>query len=144
MPIDKSDTYSLQRRAELRTSLRGLPEKDRHAIGANFESLDPELALAITEMPPALSGMLETDHARLLDRALQAKHGEAVTELQELEGGVAITEHVVSVAREEIAQDVGGLAKFMIELPKQLSFPFIRVALPGRHCRSSFRAILAI
>jgi hypothetical protein len=29
-----------------------LPDSERRAVGSNFEAIDPELALAITEMPP--------------------------------------------------------------------------------------------
>ena len=111
LPVDKSDVYGLQRRAELRTYLRGLPEKERRAIGANFENLDPEMALAIREMPAALSGMLESDHQRLLDRALQVKHGDAIGEIADLEAGIAIAEGALVAARETLGEDVGGIAK---------------------------------
>ena len=53
LPVDKTDTYGLQRRAELRTWLRTLPEAGRHAIGANLAAADPELQLAVAEMPSA-------------------------------------------------------------------------------------------
>jgi hypothetical protein len=111
LPVDKTDVYGLYRRAELRTYLRGLPEKDRRAIGANIENLDPEMALAISEMPAALSGMLESDHQQLLDRALQTKHGDAIGEIADLEEAIKIAEGALVAARETLGEDVGGIAK---------------------------------
>jgi hypothetical protein len=110
LPVDKADTYGLQRRAELRAYLRGLPEKERRDIGANFEKLDPEIVLAITEMPAPLSGMLETDHARLVEHALRAKHGEEIDRVRDLEEAVKVADGAVTAAREEIEQEVGGKA----------------------------------
>jgi hypothetical protein len=81
-------------------------------LGANIENLEPEMALAIREMPAALSGMLETDRARLVDHALKVHHGDAVAELANLEAGIAIAEGAITACREEIARDVGGLPKF--------------------------------
>ena len=114
LPIDRTDAYGLARRAEFRSWLRSLPQEERHAIGANFEKLDPELALAITEMPAPLSGVLETDRQQLLDRALQARHGKELAELRTLEAAIPIVETVVEAGREEIAHEAGvfDLAKF--------------------------------
>jgi hypothetical protein len=112
LKVDKTDVYGLTRRAELRAWLRSLPENERRAISANIDSIDPELRLAITEMPSALSGVLQTDRQQLLDRALLAEHGEAINELRELETAIAITEDVAQKAREEIAQDCGGGTRF--------------------------------
>jgi hypothetical protein len=111
LPVDKTDVYGLHRRAELRSYLRGLPEKDRRAIGADIENVDLEMALAISEMPAALSGMLESDHQRLLDRALQAKHGDAIGEIGDLEDAIKIAEGALVAARETLGEDVGGIAK---------------------------------
>jgi hypothetical protein len=111
LPVDKTDVYGLQRRAELRAYLRGLPDGERRAIGASFENLDPEMALAIREMPPALSGMLESDHKRLLDHALQEKHGDAIGEITDLENAIEIAEGAIVAARATIGEDVGGIAK---------------------------------
>jgi hypothetical protein len=111
LPVDKTDVHGLQRRAELRAYLRGLPEQERRAIGANFENLDAETALAITEMPAALSGMMESDHARLVDHALKAHHGDAVAEIAEAEEAIKIAEGAITAAREEVASEVGGTAK---------------------------------
>jgi hypothetical protein len=80
-------------------------------IAENIDSLDPELVQGILEVPE-FSGVLPSDLERLRDRALRAQHGdEAITELVELEAGIKIADDVITVAREEVAQDVGGLAK---------------------------------
>jgi hypothetical protein len=70
-----------------------------------------ELAAAILESP-AYAKILPSDLGQIRDRALVTQHGEeAITELQELEAGIAIADDVVTVARQEVGFDCGGLAK---------------------------------
>jgi hypothetical protein len=135
LPVDKTDTYGLQRRAELRAYLRSLPEKERRDIGANFEKLDPETALAITEMPARLSGMMETDHARLVEQALKATHGEEIDRVNSLEEAVKVADIAVTAAREEIEQEVGGKAALDAaarEYEAQVNAPWLRKVAGGQ------------
>jgi hypothetical protein len=108
LPIDRSDTYGLARRAELRTYLRSrTPEVLRHIV-ADAVHVDPELRLAIIEMPAELSGVLASDHQRLVDVALRTVHGEATfAEIAELEEAIPILENVLEAGREEIAREAG-------------------------------------
>jgi len=48
-----------------------------------------------------------SDADRLVDRALEAQHGDAIREVVELERAVEIAEHAVEAVRAEIARDVG-------------------------------------
>jgi hypothetical protein len=52
-----------------------------------------------------------TAHEQIRDRALRTQYGEKVfSEQRDLEAGIAIVEQVLPLARETIAQDVGGEA----------------------------------
>jgi hypothetical protein len=69
--VDKTDSVSYLRRLEIRGHLAGMSEdKRRQFISKNRDGLDPEWVRAIVEMPPMLSGVMESDHAWLLDREL--------------------------------------------------------------------------
>lgn len=114
LPIDRTDAYGLARRAELRAYLRSRPEEERRRIVADPASVDPELRLAIIEMPPELSGTYPSDHRRLTDVALRTVHGdERFTEIAELEEAIPILETVLEAGKEEVAREAGvDLSKF--------------------------------
>ena len=57
-------------------------------LGALSRCPDPDMALAIVEMPAEFSGVLELDRNQLIDSALQAQHGEAMTQLVEFERAI--------------------------------------------------------
>ena len=107
-PPDKTDVVGHLRRQEIRSFLRTLPDqKRREFIAGNIDRLEPEMALAVIESPAELSGVLEADRRVLMDGALKAQHGAAITEITELERGIAIAEYAVELVRAEIAKDVG-------------------------------------
>jgi hypothetical protein len=105
LPIDRSDAYGLA---------RSRPEEARRRIVADPASVDPELRLAIIEMPPELSGTYPSDHRRLTDVALRTVHGdERFTEIAELEEAIPILETVLEAGKEEVAREAGvDLSKF--------------------------------
>jgi hypothetical protein len=113
-PADKTDLVAAMQRRETREFLRAMPEKERRQyISSRRENMDPQFALAITEMPAEFSGVLETDRNDLIDRALQAQHGEAIVQVHELEEAIAIAESAVEVGRDEVRQETGlPLAEF--------------------------------
>jgi hypothetical protein len=107
-PADKTDVVGYMRRQEMRNWLRGLKNEDRNRfISQNRDKLDPDMALAIVEMPAEFSGVLETDRNNLIDRALQAQHGEEMARLQELEEAITIAESAVETGRDEIRTETG-------------------------------------
>jgi hypothetical protein len=107
-PSDKTDVVGAIRRWEMREFLRAMPDKDRRAyVSKRRENIDPELALAISELPAEFSGVLETDRNELLDRALRAQHGEAMDQLVELERAIEVTESAVEVGRDEVRLETG-------------------------------------
>ena len=101
-PPDKADIVGALRRREIREFLKAMPPKDRNAfVTKNRENMDPDMALAIVEMPAAFSGVLEMDRNQLIDAALQAQHGEAMKDLVQLERAIEITESAVETGRDE-------------------------------------------
>jgi hypothetical protein len=107
-PPDKTDIVGALRRREIREFLKAMPPKDRNAyISKNRENMDPDMALAIVEMPAAFSGVLEMDRTQLVDAALQSQHGEAMKELTELERAIEIAESAVETGRDEARQETG-------------------------------------
>jgi hypothetical protein len=110
LPPNPTDVVGAMRRQEIRTWLRSLPPKERNDyVARNMDRLDPEVALAIREAPSELSGVLNADQKVILDRALEAQHGDAIRDVLELERAVEIAEHAVEAVRGEIARDVGVL-----------------------------------
>ena len=108
LPIDRTDAYGLARRAELRTYLRSRPQDELRQIVADAASVDPELRTAIIEMPPELSGVMPSDHRRLVDVALRTIYGEeAFVEIAELEAAIPIVETVLEAGKEEVAREAG-------------------------------------
>src|SRR5262249_16196628 len=56
------DIVGALRRREMREFLRGMNPKDRNSyISKNRENMDPDMALAIVEMPVEFSGVLESE-----------------------------------------------------------------------------------
>jgi hypothetical protein len=56
-------------------------------------------------MPAEFSGVLESDRNDLLDRALEAQHGEKMTQLRELDHAIEVAESAVETGRDEVRQE---------------------------------------
>jgi len=110
--------------------LAKIPDSERNAyIAKNIDNLDPELAQAILEVPE-FSGLLASDVEQIRDRALRRQYGDQVfNEQRDLEAGIATVEQVLPLAREAIAQDVGGetaLAKAAEPYERAATAPWLR------------------
>jgi hypothetical protein len=107
--VDKADAVGYLRRLEIRGHLAGMSDdKRRQFMNKNRESgLDQEWIRAIVEMPAMMSGVMESDHAWLLDRELRRLHGAAVDETRDAEVALQSAENVVGLARKEILKDLG-------------------------------------
>src|SRR5262249_15877507 len=67
-PANPGDIVGALRRREMRDFLRAMPDRDRNAyVSKNRENMDPDMALAIVEMPAVFSGVLESERAQLID-----------------------------------------------------------------------------
>ena len=134
-PADKTDAVGFARRAEIRGWLRSLPANERNAFVGQISKLDPEIALAIVEVRPELSGVLAADRDQLLDRALLAQHGPAIQEVEELERGIELADRAISMAREELATEAGiDLTKFneaAAPYEKAATAPWLRKRIEG-------------
>jgi len=129
-PANSGDMVGAIRRWEIREHLKGMSPKDRNAfISKNRENMDPDMALAIVEMPAAFSGVLESDRAQLIDAALEAQHGAAMKDLVELERAIAIAESAVETGRDEARQETG---LSLHEFDKQAA-PFEQKAVGPKH-----------
>jgi hypothetical protein len=101
---EKTDLVGAMRRQEIRAWLRTMPPEERNRyLSTNLEKMDPEMALAIREMPGEMTGIPGSLREQLIDLALQAQHGEAIAELQHLERGIEVADRALNAAREEIA-----------------------------------------
>jgi len=107
-PGDKTDVVGALQRREMREFLRTMPDKQRNEyISKRRDNMDPALALAICELPAEFSGVLEGDRNGLIDAALQAQHGEAMTQLRELEDAIEIAASAVETGRDEVRTETG-------------------------------------
>src|SRR5262245_17548728 len=128
-PPDKADAAAQILRLWKLDKFNALPDAERNAATADAASLDPDLAAAILQAP-AYSKVLASDLERLRDHALRTQHGDkALSEQRDLESGIAIVEQVLPLARDAIAQDVGGgaaLAKAAAPYERAATAPWLR------------------
>jgi hypothetical protein len=107
-PTDRTDMVGFLRRQEMRAHLKAMPIKERNQfISKHRENLEPEMALAICEMPSAFSGVLDGDRTDLMNRALQAQHGQKIAELEKLQDAITIAESAVDAGAEELRLEAG-------------------------------------
>jgi hypothetical protein len=105
-PVDKADLVSAMLRAEMRDWLRSKPQAERDAfLSKNMDSLDPQMALAVMEMPAEMTGISTVQRDALVERALEAQHGPELQAAQELERGIELAERAVEMGREEIVRE---------------------------------------
>ena len=72
-------------RAEMRDWLRSRPQTERDAyITKNLDKLDPQMAQALVEVPIEMTGIAGTHRDLLIERAVQAQHGETIAEINAL------------------------------------------------------------
>src|SRR5262245_15965170 len=128
-PPDKADAAAMILKLWKLDKFNALPDAERNAVLADAASVDPDLAAAILQAPN-YSKVLPSDLDRLRDHALKTQHGEkALGELGDLEAGIAIVEQVLPLARDAIAQDVGGetaLAKAAEPYERAATAPWLR------------------
>jgi hypothetical protein len=100
---DKTDLVAAMRRAELRDWLRSKPQAERDKyIGSQLDRLDPEMALALMEMPHEVSGISEMQRSALVRRSVEQEHAGTYAEIADLERGIELAERSVEASRDEI------------------------------------------
>jgi hypothetical protein len=107
---DKSDIAAAFRRMEIRNFLKAMKGNDQKNYFARYgDNLPDEVAMAILEMPPELSGVPKSRHDLLTERALAARNGPEIAEIVELEEAIATAESAVETGRHEVWLEAGGL-----------------------------------
>ena len=66
-----------------------------------------EIAQAVIELPPEYSGVPQSRHDLLTERALNAQYGDAIAEIKEIEQAIEAAESTVEAARDEVRLEVG-------------------------------------
>jgi hypothetical protein len=84
-----------------------MTQEQRNKLTINPDKLDPIEAEALVTAPASLTGISEIHREMLVDRALQAQHGDKIAELQTLERAIVAAESAVEAGREEIRLESG-------------------------------------
>jgi hypothetical protein len=84
-----------------------MTQEQRNKLTINPDKLDPIEAEALVTAPASLTGISEVHRKLLVDRALQAQHGDKIAELQTLERAIEAAESAVEAGREEVRLETG-------------------------------------
>lgn len=105
---DRTDLVSAMLRTEMRDWLRAKPQAERDAyVTRNLDKLDPQMLQAVLEVPLEMTGVAGTHRDLLIERALEAQHGEDIAAIKELERGIELAERAVEASRDEARREVG-------------------------------------
>jgi hypothetical protein len=105
---DKTDTAAALRRMEIRTRLREIKPHELSKYFARYgDNLPEEISQAVIEMPAEYSGVPQSRHDLLTQRALTAQFGSAIAEIKEIEQAIEAAASSVEAARDEIRLEVG-------------------------------------
>jgi hypothetical protein len=104
---DKTDIAAAFRRMEIRTRLSKLKPDELTKYFARYgDNLPPEVAQAITELPAEYSGVPQSRHDLLTERALNAQFGTEIAQIKAIEQAIEAVESSVEGVREEIRLEV--------------------------------------
>jgi len=84
-----------------------MSQEQRNRLSINPDKLDPITAEALVTAPASLTGISEVHRKLLVDRALQAQHGDKIAELHELEHAIEVAESAVEAGRDEVRLEAG-------------------------------------
>jgi hypothetical protein len=105
---DKTDVAAAFRRMEIRTRLNNMkPDEQTLYFSRHGDNLPTEITQAGTELPAEYSGVPQSRHDLLTERALNAQYCDAIAEIKEIEQAIDAAESVVSAARDEVRIEVG-------------------------------------
>jgi hypothetical protein len=105
---DKTDVAAAFRRMEIRTRLNNMkPDELTNYFARYGDNLPSEIAQAVTELPPEYSGVPQSRHDLLTERALNAQYGDAIAEIKEIEQAIEAAESSVEAARDEVRLESG-------------------------------------
>jgi hypothetical protein len=105
---DKTDVAAAFRRMEIRTRLNNMkPDELTNYFARYGDNLPTEIAQAVTELPAEYSGVPQSRHDLLTERALNAQYGDAISEIKEIEQAIEAAESSVETARDEVRLETG-------------------------------------
>jgi hypothetical protein len=115
-PSDKTDLVAGMLRAEMRRWFISKPDRDDW-LTANISSLDPEMARALVELPPVITGIALSHREMIEEQAMRDQFGDEIDAVKELEAAIVAAETVVLGAQDEVRIEAGwigteGLADF--------------------------------
>ena len=113
---DKTDLVSAMLRSEMRDWFRSKPQAERDALTRNPDKLDPQMVQALIEVPIEMTGIAETHHSLIIERALEAQHGEDIAAIKDLDRGIELAERAVEASRDEVRKEAGVDQKTFDEL----------------------------
>jgi hypothetical protein len=113
---DKTDIVSAILHAEMRDWFRSKPQAERDALTRNPDKLDPQMVQALIQVPIEMTGIAQTHHSLLVERALEAQHGEDIAAIKELDRGIELAERAVEASRDEVRKEAGVDQKTFDEL----------------------------
>lgn len=88
------------RRQEIRNRLASLDDKARHEFVSKHATTNPDVGMAILEMPPEFTKVAGTDRELLVEATLEATHGEKLVELREIERAIEVANSAVEAGWE--------------------------------------------
>lgn len=115
LPSHATDIAAAFRRMEIRTLLRDMkPEQQTQYFAKYGDSLPIEIAQALIELPADFSGIPQSRHDLLTERALDAQFEDAIGEIKEIEQAIEVAMSSVEAARDEVRIEAGihDVAKF--------------------------------
>jgi len=104
---DVSDPWKVGLMLRAVDRFAAMTQEQRNKITRNPDALDPIEAEALVTAPVSLTGISEIHRQQLVDRALLARHGDKIAELQTLERAIEAAESAVEAGREEIRLESG-------------------------------------
>jgi len=111
----QTEVAEMQRR-EMRDWFRSKPQAERDALTSRPDKLDPRLLEALIDMPIEMTGIAATHRDLLIERALEAQHGEDIAAIKELDRGIEVAERYTDTSRDEVRKETGVDQKTFDEL----------------------------
>jgi hypothetical protein len=129
---DKTDVAGALMRREIRDTLKAMRPEDRDKfISRNLSDMEPTVAEAILTAPAWLTDVSPTHRQLLMDKALQAQHGDAVAQVQQLERAIEYAASAVETGRDEVRLLTGSLDPVQFDslaapIEKKVAAPWLK------------------
>ncbi|WP_146159797.1 hypothetical protein [Bradyrhizobium sp. MOS002] len=106
LKLAKPTPEQIEEHKEIRTAMRMMGREQREAFLKEHRT-DPTVAAAIVNAIPALSGVDPLIRQHIAHEQLQREHGEALSEIADLEEVALVVDEVTGKARNELREIIG-------------------------------------